>query len=253
MEMQQYQVFFCLSLLGLLLRLRTCRAIDFCDIPSCQEKTHIGCNNSLIFNVDKCLRFNGLVNMQSFRQYLLTEHNKYRQDVASGRLNHLPTAQKMPELVWDDYLALLAEYHLKSCQMHLPTNSCVATDDFPQPRSNYGEDFFPRPHKRQSNVRPLTGLIEEWMDEIYELQALDSEMAGDNIANIITDRCTHMGCAAGQDYDLWNVHFALVCYYSAGPPPHGTLYEPGSFNVSLCAHGKSQGYPNLCKTLPLNH
>ncbi|XP_020809084.1 uncharacterized protein LOC110184785 [Drosophila serrata] len=252
MEMQQYQVFFCLCL-GLLLSLRTCLAIDFCDIPSCGGRTHIGCNNSLIFNVDKCLRFNDLVNMQSFRRYLLTVHNKYRQDVASGRLKRLPSALKMPELVWDDYLALLAEYHLKRCQIELPSNSCVATDDFPNANFNYGEDFFARPQRKQSNVRHMTLLTEEWMDEVYDLETIDTDAASDNIANIIADRVTHMGCAAGQDYDLWNVHFALYCYYSSGPPLHDTLYEKGSFNVSLCAHGKSEEYENLCKTLPLNH
>lgn len=190
--------------------------------------------------------------MQSFRQYLLTVHNKYRQDVASGRMEGLPLAKKMPQLTWDNYLALLAEYHLKRCQMELPTSSCVATDDFPDPHFNYAELFFPRPQRRQSNVRQMIVLTEEWLDEIYDLESIATEMAGANIANIICDRSTHMGCAAGQDYDLWNVHFALVCYYSAGPSQDESLYEAGSFNASLCAHGKSEAYSDLCKALVLN-
>ncbi|XP_017133859.1 venom allergen 3 isoform X2 [Drosophila elegans] len=201
---------------------------------------------------DSCLRYHSLVNMQFFRQYLLGLHNEYRQEVASSVYADLPPAQKMPELVWDDYLSVVAEYHLKRCQRELPDDLCLATDDFAHPQFNYAEDFYPRPRIRQSNVREMTTLSEQWMDELFDLDDISTENAESEIGNIINDKSSYMGCAAGRDFDLWNIHFVLVCYYSSGPPEKGSLYEEGLFNASLCTHGQSDVYPNLCKTLTLN-
>ncbi|XP_070070901.1 scoloptoxin SSD976 isoform X1 [Drosophila takahashii] len=246
--MQRLQLTFFLSPL---LFLRTISAIDFCGIQSCQGKQHIGCDNNMMFD-DSCLRFHGLVNMLYFREYLLGLHNGYRQEVASNMFVDLPSAQKMPELAWDNYLAVVAEYHLKRCQLELPENSCLATDDFDDPHFNYAEDFYPRPPFRQSNVREMTILAEQWLDELYDMEDIATESGESEIRNIINDRSSYMGCAAGQDYDLWNVHFMLVCYYSAGPSHEGSLYEEGPFNASLCPFGRSDRYPDLCKTLTLN-
>ncbi|XP_017109001.2 venom allergen-1 [Drosophila bipectinata] len=227
------------------------QAIDFCKIASCQGTEHLGCNNTMMFD-KRCLRFNSLVNIGKFRRYLLTMHNKYREDVASGSLEYLPPAQRMPELMWEPYLAVLAEYHLKTCLEDLPGQPCVATDDFPDPKSNYAADIYPRPQLPESNVRQMTILTEEWMDEIYDLRDISCESAGYAIRNIINDKAAYMGCAAGKDYDLRNIHFALVCYYSAGAPEGSSLYDAGKFNASSCPHGPSGAYPNLCQTLPLN-
>ncbi|EDV51290.2 venom allergen 3 [Drosophila erecta] len=237
--------------LSRILLLRSIFAIDFCDIKSCHGKRHIGCNNSMMFD-ESCLRFHGLVNMAYFREYLLGLHNGYRQEVASNLFPDLPPARKMPELVWDNYLSVVAEYHLKRCQMELPADSCVATDDFAEPHFNYAQDFYPRPVMRQSNVREMTILAEQWLDELFDLEDISTYNAEGEIRNIINDRSSHMGCAAGQDYDLWNIHFVLVCYYSSGPPVKGKLYEEGQFNASLCPNGHSDEYPGLCKTLTLN-
>ncbi|XP_017043634.1 scoloptoxin SSD552 [Drosophila ficusphila] len=246
--MQRLRLAFVLTPLFLI---ETTLAIDFCDIKSCRGKKHIGCENNMVFD-DSCLRFNSLVNMMLFRQYLLGLHNGYRQEVASNSFGDLPPAQKMPELVWDDYLEVIAEYHLKRCKEELPENICLATDDFDNPQFNYVEDFYARPLVRQSNVREITILAEQWLDEIYDLDDIATDEAESEIRNIINDRGSYMGCAAGQDFDLWNTHFMLVCYYSDGPPLEGNLYEEGSFNASLCPHGKSDAYPDLCKTLTLN-
>ncbi|XP_017081032.1 antigen 5 like allergen Cul n 1 [Drosophila eugracilis] len=248
--MQRLQFTFLLSSV-LFLRLRTLLAIDFCQIKSCQGKNHIGCNNDMMFD-HNCLRFHGLVNMAYFREYLLELHNGYRQEVANNSFIDLPPAQKMPELVWDQYLSVVAEYHLKRCQQELPDNSCCATDDFADPHFNFAEDFYPRPVIPQSNVREMTILAEQWLDELYDMDDIVTDEAESDIRNIINDQSAYMGCAAGQDYDLWNIHFVLICYYSSGPPHTGQLYTAGQFNASLCPHGPSDEYPSLCKTLTLN-
>ncbi|KAI8040315.1 scoloptoxin SSD976 isoform X1 [Drosophila gunungcola] len=237
--------------LSQILFLRSILGIDFCDVKSCHGKRHIGCDNTMMFD-DSCLRYHSLVNMQFFRQYLLGLHNEYRQEVASSVYADLPPAQNMPELVWDDYLSVVAEYHLKRCQREVPDDLCLATDDFADPHFNYAEDFYPRPRIRQSNVREMTILSEQWMDELFDLDDISTENAESEIGNIINDKSSYMGCAAGRDFDLWNIHFVLVCYYSSGPPEKGSLYEEGLFNASLCPHGQSDEYPNLCKTLTLN-
>ncbi|SPP76665.1 antigen 5 like allergen Cul n 1 [Drosophila guanche] len=233
-----------------LLWLSCCLAIDFCEVKACQGMTHLGCNNSMKFD-QSCMKDRRLVNMEMYRSYLLAMHNTYRQKVASGEISGLPKAQHMPELVWDIYLALVAEYHLKRCLREL-NDVCVATDDFPEPAVNYGDDLQSRALHLISNMRQVTFLTESWLHEVYQLQSIHTETAPRAIRHIINDRATHMGCAAGQNYDNRNVRFVLICYYDGDAPRKQNLYISGDFNESQCTAGRSQRYANLCGTLPKN-
>ncbi|XP_022217675.2 venom allergen 3 homolog [Drosophila obscura] len=240
-----------LVLLSFGLWLRCCLAIDFCEIEACQGMTHLGCNNSMKFD-ESCLRDRRLVNMEMYRSYLLAMHNMYRQRVASGEISGLPKAQHMPEMVWDIYLALVAEYHLKRCLRELH-DLCVATDDFPDPIFNYGDDLQPRPTHLLSNMRQVTCLTERWLHEVYLMKGIHAEAAPHAIRNIMNDRAAYMGCAAGQHYDNRNVRFVLICYYDLEPPRHQGLYATGDFNGKRCPSGsRSNRYANLCSTLPKN-
>ncbi|XP_001353764.3 venom allergen 3 homolog [Drosophila pseudoobscura] len=239
-----------LVLLSLGLWLRCCLAIDFCGIEACRGMAHLGCNNSMKFD-PSCLREHTVVNMEMYRRYLVAMHNMYRQRVAGGEVSGLPRAQHMPEMVWDIYLALVAEYHLKSCLRELH-NLCVATDDFSEPAFSYGEDLQPRSERLTSNMRQMTFLTEQWLHEVYLLKSINTESAPKAIRNIITDRAAYMGCAAGQSYDNRQVRFVLICYYDWGPPRHQNLYATGHFNERRCPGGRSSRHTNLCSTVPKN-
>ncbi|XP_068149948.1 tabinhibitin 3 [Drosophila tropicalis] len=228
-----------------------CLAIDFCRIESCHGVRHLGCHNSLTFH-ESCQLHRRMVNMQYFHEYLIRIQNRYRQDVASGAIQGLAPAQHMPELVWDSYLALLAEYHVKRCLKDL-TNLCVATTDFDHPVLNYAVDWQPRQFKEISNVQLMTQLTERWLHQVFDIQTNDPDAAPAEIRNIINDYATYLGCAAGQDYDLRSSRFVLICYYSSGPEWGQELYRRGSFNVTHCSNGKSESYDNLCKTKPSNN
>ncbi|XP_017843009.1 antigen 5 like allergen Cul n 1 [Drosophila busckii] len=238
-----------LLLLLLLCVFARCCCLELCNLTICLNVPHLGCDNDLTFH-GSCRRHRRLVNMQNYQQYLLKIHNKYREQLAAGRVLGVLPARRMPELVWHSGLALLAEYHVKRCLQHL-RNYCNALPGLPTPPAvNYGQsllnlsdvdDYKPCPNSEQ-----ITMLAEQWLHRLH-LLATAADIA--ELQNIVYDRNSHLGCAAAEDYDRNVSRFVLVCYLEhqyAGSLKR--LYRTGNFSASNCALGRSQTYAHLCQT-----
>lgn len=89
---------------------------NWCNIQSCQPKTHIACNNNGAFyttcNNPVAVKFTS-----SQLKLILQGHNAYRNKVASGKLQGFSTARRMAKMIWNDQMAFLAELNTKQCKM----------------------------------------------------------------------------------------------------------------------------------------
>lgn len=56
-----------------------------------------------------------MIDLRSHHEFILHEHNKRRNFIASGNLPGYYPAAKMASLQWDDELAFLAELNVKTC------------------------------------------------------------------------------------------------------------------------------------------
>lgn len=56
-----------------------------------------------------------MIDLKPYRNFILHEHNKRRNFIASGLLPGYYPAAKMATLQWDDELAFLAELNVKTC------------------------------------------------------------------------------------------------------------------------------------------
>lgn len=66
-------------------------------------------------------------------------HNRYRSDLAQGKLSGFKTAERMPTLKWNTELANLAAMHVKLCTIN--HDQCHNTDDFVFSGQNIGTKF----------------------------------------------------------------------------------------------------------------
>lgn len=56
-----------------------------------------------------------MIDLRSYRDFILNEHNKRRNFVAYGQLPGYYPAARMATLRWDDELAFLAELNVRTC------------------------------------------------------------------------------------------------------------------------------------------
>lgn len=59
---------------------------------------------------------------------VLTEHNRYRNQIALGNVPDFPSASRMATISWDATLAQLAELNVRQCEMK--HDECRSTNDY---------------------------------------------------------------------------------------------------------------------------
>jgi len=137
---------------------------------------------------------------QADKDLIVREHNKLRQKVASGREPPLPKAKKMPNLVWDEGLAIVAQRWTDTCSFE-PHDDVRDTEKFPTGAQNGGggDDW----------AELITGAKtgRGWYDSEYKKFIKDYQQHGDlknrgryvHFAAIIWADNTHVGCG----YTKW--------------------------------------------------
>lgn len=74
---------------------------QYCELgrTKCGRNKHIGCAEDSGFELNPACMNIEVRNMSEYQHLLLTEHNKYRNLIASGKYNNFPAASKMLQLV----------------------------------------------------------------------------------------------------------------------------------------------------------
>ena len=92
------QVIVCLALVAGLLGVAVAQE-DYCDSSLCDPGVqHIGCNAKNELSPD-CNEGKKIELTDELKKLILDEHNNYRNQVAKGELNWLPTASNMVTMV----------------------------------------------------------------------------------------------------------------------------------------------------------
>lgn len=237
------------ALLGL-----TFAADDWCAVQKqlCKGKEHIACTPNS-FATTKCdnLKLETLTSAQ--KNFIVQKHNEYRQQVASGSISKLPSANKMGEMKWDNTLETLAQTHVKHCTFS--HDKCRATPDYPHSGQNLYKSSTTRanPNVTEAIGSALTSWFEEYKDVSASLiKKYESNDSGTgHFLVMVKDVNTRVGCAAitfttvksGKTY--YNVQ--ITCNYQDTNMKGDPTYTEGK-PCSACTRGCSSTYKALCST-----
>lgn len=88
---------------------------EYCDPALCNgtPNIHIGCPGVAI---DECPEDVNIFDMSFYKDGILNQLNKLRNELAAGRISHLPQAARMPEVAWNDELSYLATINARQCR-----------------------------------------------------------------------------------------------------------------------------------------
>jgi len=183
---------------------------------------------------------------QADKDLIVREHNRLRQKVASGREPPLPKAKKMPNLVWDEGLAIVAQRWTDTCKKgkddkgrdKLIHDEDRSTDKWRWAGQNGGgsDDW----------ADLITGAKggNGWYDKEYKEFIKDYQKHGDlknrrwdkygHFAAVIWHDTTHVGCG----YTKWEKDGkqGTLSYCNYGPPgnyPNENVYEEKSSSLSF--------------------
>ncbi|XP_055845729.1 antigen 5 like allergen Cul n 1-like [Episyrphus balteatus] len=226
--------------------------LDFCDKALCGGVPHIGCNNTMLFastcSADKKLAF-----MDSeHKKIILAAHNNNRNLIASGNNTKFQPASRMATMVWDEELATLATFLVRTCKY---TNDCHNTDNFRNSGQNIAMSLSNMPHTWAAKN------ISEQMVNTWFAQSNDATMADLNsynpskniggFATIVIDNNYRVGCAGAffqnPDYKDYPFAYFFACNYATTPVPNKPIYSSGP-SGSKCTTGKNSAYSALCST-----
>lgn len=136
----------------------------YCDPSLCngQSNVHIGCPGVL---VSSCPADAQLLNMATFKDYVVKRHNELRNSLAAGQFG-LPQAARLAEVVWDDELAYLATLNARQCKM--AHDKCRSTKEFPWGGQNIAWTWgYP------SDSASVDYALNSWWDEYKQTTAQD--------------------------------------------------------------------------------
>ncbi|XP_051164450.1 venom allergen 5-like [Leptopilina boulardi] len=170
----------------------------------------------------------GLTKQQ--KNKILSEHNRYRQLVASGNeprgnpRGPQPKAKSMPNLEWDHEIANIAQTQANSCIYAHDTCRNVK-------RFSVGQNIAQWPVAQGGQPQPVEALVKLWYDEValFNPRMVENfvfEMKTGHYTQMLWAKTTKLGCGyvnyqKGGQYIVY-----LVCNYGpAGNMRGGKVYE----------------------------
>ncbi|XP_053697166.1 antigen 5 like allergen Cul n 1-like [Sabethes cyaneus] len=219
---------------------------DYCDTELCdQGVAHIGCNAKTELS-SACKDGSKYTFDDKLKKILLDEHNNYRNQVAKGELDWLPSASSMVRMDWDDDLAYLAE--LNAIQCEFAHDKCHNTKSYPNSGQNIaswgtsGNDI--------DIEATLKTLVKEWWDERHFatpklIKKLYDKEKALHFTMLTRDVASRVGCGMikyRQGEYLW---VQLVCNYSYTNMIGTPVYKQGKA-CSECKSGCDSEYDGLC-------
>lgn len=227
--------------------------IDWCAVKAtyCGTVNHIAClPNAFPVKASTCTNVVPYAMTDSLKTSILTKHNTYRNQVASGSRSPFPGAQKIGVMTWDNNLQYLAEKHAAYCSME--HDKCRATPAYPYSGQNIANLMT----TGTVNVPTFTGImVDNWFNEInvanvslvdkFEMNHLN---AAGHFSVMVNDKNSKVGCAlitfkinySGTNYN----GIQMTCNYQytnmLGDPTY--VQGPACSSCSTC----SATYPALC-------
>ncbi|XP_075167893.1 antigen 5 like allergen Cul n 1-like [Haematobia irritans] len=230
-------------------------ALDWCDPKLCpKDVKHTACENTGEFH-ERCPSDAIMIDLEPYRDFILHEHNKRRNFIASGLLPGYYPASRMAALVWDEELEFLAELNVRTCVVD--HDECKNTYRF----RNVGQNLvaIARLKQERQNITEIL-LTDLWLwytehklinsDFMTEFKVnMNFEKYG-HFAEFVLDRNTHVGCSmiryTRPDFPHAYI-YNLACNYAsifALDVPVYLAGKPGS----ACKTGRHNQYPALCST-----
>nr|BAM69161.1 hypothetical protein [Lutzomyia ayacuchensis] len=233
------------------------QAQDYCKQESCSSsgvaKPHIGCKNNGQF-AQTCPKDAEIIPMNKKNKNPLVKiHNRLRDRFAKGAVPGFQSAAKMPMLKWNDELAKLAEYNVRTCKF--AHDKCRATNICPYAGQNLAQMMSSPTHRDLNYV--IKNLTREWFWEFRWAQQSHTEnyvggpgAGGKQIGHFtafIHEKSDKVGCALARYTNQHNFKETLLaCNYCYTNMLKEKIYTKGK-PCSECQSKKcGPVYKNLC-------
>uniref|UniRef100_A0AAG5DK18 SCP domain-containing protein n=1 Tax=Anopheles atroparvus TaxID=41427 RepID=A0AAG5DK18_ANOAO len=227
----------------------------YCNLNLCPAgDAHLGCTATAGFGSACYNRQPVQVAMTPGRKAaILEQHNRQREQIASGLLPGYLSAYRMPQLYWDDELQLLAEANARSCVY--AHDHCRNTPSFPKAGQNIAIIRHFGLNLTKDGV--IRYIIDHWFNEyplaVNFVDRYPDGYTGPDFAHftqIVNDRATRMACGMASWHTVQNgytwTHDYLVCNYGHSNVIGDRSYTKGAPGAG-CQSPRSQRYANLCQ------
>ncbi|XP_023030615.1 venom allergen 5-like [Drosophila willistoni] len=186
----------------------------------------------------------------SIKEFILRQHNTFRDIVAKGALQKLPSSGRMLTMQWSPELARIAEWAAKRCTISPPTE-CISTVQYRNPGFNAAYNKF---KGDQDILKIVESILHSWYRENQWARAksIENGVSKDNheighFLQLIIGEVDRIGCAISRyTKEGWN-HQLLVCIYSDSMKDFKKpVYQTDKKPASHCKCGVSSQYKHLC-------
>lgn len=236
----------------LLASLKSAYTVDYCDSSICPPgASNIGCGNN--GKLAKACPSNAKVieMTDELKKLIVDTHNKYRNEVANGKVGHLPKAAAMPTLTWDNDLAETAQMNSNRCvRGH---DACHNTDVYKNSGQNI--NYIATSADSIDHMKEVPNLITSWYDERHDVNKNMVNTMYDpgksimvfHFAVMASDKVNKVGCGLTQwkNEGEW-LQLYLVCNYSFNDFIGIPIYVSGKKPCSGCTTGCNSAFPGLC-------
>ncbi|XP_043468726.1 venom allergen 5-like [Leptopilina heterotoma] len=220
--MAQFKILFCLTVIFVLFAIAVGQA-NYCSI--CRD--HTMCKPHYTKPNCRTQQY-GLTAEQ--RNKIVSEHNRYRQLVASGNEKRgsprgpQPKAKSMPNMVWDNEIANIAQTQANSCiYAH---DSCRNVQRF-----QVGQNIAQWPVAKGRPPQKVEALVKLWYDEVEKfnpamVENFVFEAKTGHYTQMLWAQTTRIGCGYVNYEKNGQYNVYLVCNYGpSGNVRGGKVYE----------------------------
>ncbi|KAH8413765.1 hypothetical protein KR222_007825, partial [Zaprionus bogoriensis] len=195
-------------------------------------------------NDPKLIRLN-----EDLKRLIVRYHNIYRNLVADGAVNGLPSAERMLVLHWDKHLAKVAEYAVKRCNLSRPPES-LSTPNARNPGFNSALHFFPIEQKR--SVRQIIRTqLQMWFNQHQHMIVTDLQLDWMskntwNFKQMMIGLNSRVGCAVANYVINGIMNQLMICLYGCQKKQRKKIYATGKNASQKCKCGTGTEYLHLC-------
>ncbi|XP_050092426.1 antigen 5 like allergen Cul n 1-like [Anopheles aquasalis] len=226
---------------------------EYCNPSYCGTSINVGCNPPPLTGGPLCAAINGsVVDLNpTIQAFILSEHNRLRNQLAIGNLTGFASAQRMPTLAWDETLAAQAGHNARSC--NFAHDACRNTAKYAYAGQNLAIQYF---NGMDSTVESLVSdMVASWWSEYKDATQAQvdkyprgyTDPAIGHFTQMVSDRSSTIGCAMQYWFALgWDTYY-LVCDYGLTNIGNRPVYKKG-VTASRCITGTNSNFPGLCST-----
>ncbi|XP_030370349.1 allergen Tab y 5.0101-like [Scaptodrosophila lebanonensis] len=221
----------------------------YCVQPKC-GLTNLACHNSGNFSAH-CKSGVRVVPLGKYKPTILNMINEFRNTSAHGYTRTLFPAARMVRMIWSEELMQFAVMDVIRC---LPRpRPCMSSPHYRPIGSIFDQFNYPGSIDIHTNINIIRTLIERWIADasyvskslsMYLTPALPKPSVRRPIL-LMSDRNSHVGCAALRFTNEYYHHFHISCAFSTDTMLHKPIYKIGPSAGSSCRR-LDRKYKNLC-------